>query len=430
VSRRSEGARARDEQASASPSASVKRPSASMRARAAADDAPSGRPSGSVSTGKGERRVRRRRVRRSTRRAPSGFGRAAFLVVSAIGALVGIALTYLLVIFPESSGPGSGKPVEVVFGPDEPLSATVEKLERAGLLRSPRAFALYARFVGLRVAPGKHLLTDDASPHELVRRLEREGRAMRAKVTIPEGWTRFDIAKRLQALHVTWASAFIDATANTDLLREIGIDGDSAEGFLFPATYDFPLDSDPKDIVRRLVSEFDRRYTQLEQNHRLGRAQLEGSLGWGRKEIVTLASMVEKEAAVDDERPIIASVFLNRLRDPSFKRKLLQCDPTAGYGCLVLRDRVPACANYTGKITHAINMDPSNSYSTYVHEGLPPGPIANPGIKSLQAVLAPANTKYLYFVVRGDRRHAFSETLEEHNAAVKAYRERMAKEQH
>jgi UPF0755 protein len=118
-------------------------------------------------------------------------------------------------------------------------------------------------------------------------------------------------------------------------------------------------------------------------------------------------------------------VFLNRLRDPAFKRKVLQCDPTAGYGCLVMRDKLPACTGYAGKITHAINMDPQNTYSTYTHEGLPPGPIANPGSKSLQAVLAPALTKYLYFVTRGEaRRHAFSESIEEHNTAVKDLRER------
>ena len=92
-----------------------------------------------------------------------------------------------------------------------------------------------------------------------------------------------------------------------------------------------------------------------------------------------MASLVEKEAAVDEERPIIASVFLNRLRDSTFKRKVLQCDPTAGYGCLVLRDKLPACAGYAGKITHAINMDPQNPYSTYTHEGLPPGPDRQPG---------------------------------------------------
>ncbi len=397
----------------------------SSRGARAADDAPA-----SGSSSKGERRVRRRRVRRSSSPEGKGGGSAIWIAIFALGAAVAAFATYVLVIYPSSAGPGSGKDVEIVVDRDEPTASVIEKLERASLVRSPKVFALYARLTSLRVSPGIHLLTDDASPNELVRRLEREGNATRAKVTIPEGWNRFDIAKRLQTLHVTWGQAFLDATANTDLLREIGVDGDSAEGFLFPATYDLPLDSDPKDVVRRLVSEFDRRFIQLEQNHRLGRAQLEGTLGWGRREIVTLASMVEKEAAVDEERPIIASVFLNRLRDPAFKRKVLQCDPTSAYGCLVLRDRVPACASFAGKPTHAINVDPLNTYSTYVHEGLPPGPIGNPGMKSLQSVLAPASTKYLYFVVRGDRRHAFSETLEEHNTAVKDFKERTAREQH
>ncbi|MDF2691715.1 MAG: hypothetical protein K0S65_98 [Labilithrix sp.] len=400
--------------------------SSSQRSRGAQEEsAPaSSRPS---SGGKGERRVRRRRVRQTP--VPEGKGSALFwIVLFTLGAAVAAFATWLLVLYPSGAGPGSGKDVEVTIDRDESAGAIIEKLDHAGLLRSPRAFALYSRLVGLHATPGAHLLTDDASPNELLRRLEREGHASHAKVTIPEGWNRFDIAKRLQTLHVAWGQGFLDATANTDLLREIGIDGDSAEGFLFPATYELALDSDPKDVVRRLVAEFDRRFIQIEQNHRLGRAQLEGTLGWGRREIVTLASMVEKEAAVDEERSIIASVFLNRLRDPAFKRKVLQCDPTSSYGCLALRDRVPSCVGFAGKPTHAINVDPLNTYSTYVHEGLPPGPIGNPGVKSLQAVLAPASTKYLYFVVRGDRRHAFSETLEEHNTAVKDFKERTSRD--
>jgi UPF0755 protein len=359
-----------------------------------------------------------------------GGGRIFWILALVVGAAVAAAATYLLVVYPTSAGPGGGKDVQIVVERDEALASVIGKLAHGGLVSSPRTFGLYARSVGLHVAPGTHLLTDDASPYELVHRLEREGEAARAKVTIPEGWNRFDIAKRLQSLHVSWSQDFLDATANTDLLRELGVEGDTAEGFLFPATYDLALDSDPKDVVRRLVGEFDKRFMQLEQNHRLGRTQLETTLGWHRHEIVTLASMIEKEAAVDEERPIIASVFLNRLRDPAFKRKVLQCDPTSAYGCLALRDRVPACAGFAGKPTHAINVDPMNTYSTYVHEGLPPGPIANPGRESLQAVLAPASTKYLYFVVRGDRRHAFSETLDEHNAAVKDFRDRTSREQH
>jgi UPF0755 protein len=377
-------------------------------------------------SGKGGTRERRRRRKRvpsdKAEREPRSL---VSWVAAALGALLAAAATYILVIYPASAGPGSGKDVELTFERNEPIASVVDKLDQAGLVGARGRFALYVRLVGPTVAPGPHLLTDDASPQELVHRLERAGAASKAKVTIPEGWNRFDIAKRLQSLHVAAQSAFLDATADAALLRELALDGDTAEGFLFPATYELPKDSDPREVVRRLKSEFDRRFAALEQNHRLGRANLEATLGWSRRDIVTMASLVEKEAAVDEERPIIASVFLNRLRDATFKRKVLQCDPTAGYGCLVLREKLPACAGYAGKITHAINMDPQNPYSTYTHEGLPPGPIANPGIKSLQAVLAPALTKYLYFVTRGEaRRHAFSETIEEHNNAVKDLRDR------
>jgi UPF0755 protein len=377
---------------------------------------------------KGERRVRKKRVRRSRSGKDGPVSRAAVIVALVVGALVAFLATYLLIVFPASAGPGPGRDVEITVDAKESIATVIDKLAAAGLLKSPRVFRWYARLESPHFASGVHLLTDDASPAELVRRLEREGEAKQAKVTIPEGWTRFDIARRLQNLHVAWAARFVEASASPELLRELGVEGDSAEGFLFPATYELPLDSDPAEIVRRLVGEFDKRWNQLEQNHRLGKGQLETGLGWGEREIVTLASMVEKEAAVDDERPVIASVFLNRLRDPTFKKKLLQCDPTSGYGCLAMKDRIPACAGYAGKITHAINMDPQNAYSTYVHEGLPPGPIANPGMKSLQAVLSPASTKYLYFVVRGDRRHAFSETIDEHNTAVKDFRERATRD--
>jgi UPF0755 protein len=371
---------------------------------------------------------RERRRRRSTKEPESArarLGRPLFWVAIVLGALFAAAATYLLVIYPSGAGPGTGKDVELTLERDEPRASVIDKLERAGLLGSRLRFAIYVSLSAPTFTPGPHLLTDDASPQEIVRRLERLGAATKVKVTIPEGWNRFDIAKRLQTLHVASQSAFLAASVDPTLLRELALDGESAEGFLFPATYDLAKDSDPREIVRRLKTEFDKRYGLLEQNHRLGIANLEGTLGWSRREIVTMASMLEKEAAVDEERPIIASVFLNRLRDPAFRRKVLQCDPTSGYGCLVLKERVPACAGYAGKITHAINTDPLNTYSTYVHEGLPPGPIANPGVKSLQAVLAPVSTKYLYFVTRGEgRRHAFSETLEEHNTAVKDLRER------
>jgi UPF0755 protein len=336
-------------------------------------------------------------------------------------AALAAGLIGILLVYPASSGPGAGRDVELVVPGDESADALAARLEAAGLVSSPRVFAVYLRFTGgaSRVVPGAHLVTDDLSPSSLLARLERTGGGGHAKVTFPEGYTRFDMGKRLQNQHICPLRAWLDATTDPALLAELHIEAPSAEGYLFPATYDLALDSAASDVVRRLKAELDRRYGQLESAHQPGILDLSMTLGWGQKEILTLASMVEKEAAVDEERAIIASVFLNRLRDPSFTPRLLQCDPTAGYGCLVAPSGSPSCASYTGKITHDIVSDPSNAYNTYKHEGLPPGPIANPGARSVDAVMAPATTRYFYFVAKGEGHHTFSETYAAHTAAVR-----------
>lgn len=131
-----------------------------------------------------------------------------------------------------------------------------------------------------------------------------------------------------------------------------------------------------------------------------------------------LASIIEKEAAVDEDRPLIASVFINRLMDPEFKTHRLQSDPTSSYGCVAWPGEAPSCSDFAGKPTPAMNRDPKNRYSTYTHAGLPPGPISNPGTKSLEAALAPPTTRYLYFVATGGGRHTFSETFDAHNDAI------------
>ncbi|HEX7604155.1 MAG TPA: endolytic transglycosylase MltG, partial [Polyangiaceae bacterium] len=266
------------------------------------------------------------------------------------------------------------------------------------------------------LAKGLHYLPVDLTPQELLARLQRKG-AAHVKVVIPEGWNRYDIARRLDALRICTLRSFIEATDAPSLLAELHVEGPSAEGYLFPATYDLELDSEPAAIVRRMVREFDKRWSTLDEKHAAGLLDLGSSLHWGRREVVILASMVEKEAAVDDERATIASVFLNRLRDKTFEPKLLQCDPTAGYGCLV--GTSPGCEGFSGKITHEVVADAENLYNTYKHEGLPPGPIGNPGVRSLEAVLAPAMTHYFYFVAKGGGRHTFSETYAAHTAAVR-----------
>jgi UPF0755 protein len=337
-------------------------------------------------------------------------------------ALLAIAASsWLFVLYPMERGPGEGHAVEIDVprAPDAGVLAAI--LARAGVVASPRLFALWVRASGGTggVVEGVHLLTDDATPRELMARLERRAGGGSVRVTFPEGWTRFDMARRLQDRRVVSLREFLVATTDAGLLQELGLTGDSAEGFLFPATYDLPLDSDPRDVVRRMKHEFDRRWDTLSHAHSASLNDVMTSASLAVRDVVTLASMVEKEAAVDDERPLIASVFLNRLRDPAFHPRRLECDPTASYGCLVAPEKAASCAGFTGKATAAIEHDPDNPYSTYTHEGLPPGPIANPGARALEAVMAPAATRYFYFVARGDGHSTFSETYEAHTSAVR-----------
>jgi UPF0755 protein len=373
---------------------------------------------------RGGKRRKRRKARESSepgtpKPAPAPRRRSWGLLV--VAALAVAASTWLFVLYPSERGPGEGRAVDVVIPAGTDAGHLAAILGASGVVASPHLFVLWVRATGGAgsVVPGSHLLTDDASPRELMARLERRAGGGSVRVTFPEGWTRFDMARRLQDKHVVPLREFLDATTDAAVLHELGLSGDSAEGFLFPATYDLSLDSDARDVVRRMKREFDHRWDVSSHARSSSLNDVMTSAGLDVRGVVTLASMVEKEAAVDDERPIIASVFLNRLRDPAFHPKRLECDPTASYGCLVAPEKAASCAGFTGKATAAIEHDPDNAYSTYTHEGLPPGPIANPGARALEAVMAPASTHYFYFVARGDGHSTFSETYEAHSGAVR-----------
>jgi UPF0755 protein len=330
-------------------------------------------------------------------------------------------------VLASAAGPGKGAPISIeIDGAVRPRDVA-RLLVEAGAARSETIASVYFGVFGdvRKLAAGRHLLDDAWSLVKIRAALERAPDRARARVVIPEGFHRFAIAERLEATRVCAREAFLAATTDPMLLQDLEIPGaagasaESAEGFLFPATYDLPVDSRADEVVRRLVGEARSRWTELMKRHAEGASRLERELAFGRREIVTLASMVEKETGAPEERPRVASVFLNRLRDPGFTPKLLQSDPTTAYGCVRDRGQAPSCATFEGKVTGEQNRDRLNTYSTYVREGLPPGPIASPGEAALAAVLAPEESAFLYFVANGKGGHRFSKTYEEHLKAVR-----------
>ncbi len=243
------------------------------------------------------------------------------------------------------------------------------------------------------------------------------------QVTIPEGWNRFQIASRLANAGVIGSEqAFIDTTEDAEVANSLGIHDLPIEGYLFPDTYEFHRDEEPAFVVWALVKVFKQKMGALEKQHVEGLEALRKLGDDPQRVAVILASIVEMEAAKTEERKLVAGVFLNRLLLETFPTRRLQADPTVSYGCIAARPVPDSCVDFDGKLRKAHLQDSTNPYNTYVHPGLPPGPICNPGAASLEAVLDPGSTDYIYFVSKGDGTHQFSVTLEEHGKAVKQYR--------
>jgi len=260
------------------------------------------------------------------------------------------------------------------------------------------------------------------TPLELLQRVALGFGSAELRIVLPEGFSRFDIAARLERWGVCPRARFIAASEDSALLAELAIAAPSAEGWLFPDTYLLRDDMTPPALIRRFVANARRRLAGLLAEHGTDLERAQRELGFGLQQILTLASIVEKEAKVPAEQRTIAGVFYNRLRDPAFSPKRLQADPTVSYGC-ALRPELPPCAGSDGKlITRAMLTDPENPYNTYRRDGLPPGPIANPGLRAIAAALAPETHDFFYFVAIGDGRHRFSHSLTDHHAAVEAAR--------
>lgn len=218
-----------------------------------------------------------------------------------------------------------------------------------------------------------------------------------------------------------------------EFLSAHAIAGDTVEGYLFPDTYDFRLNEKPRVVLEKLIQRHQEVWQELLGTYGRETARLKDKLRWTDRDILTMASIVEKEAVEPAERPRIAQVFINRLTKPDFNPKRLETDPTIRYGCLVPEKKSAACIAWNepcakqnlpvgcDRLHRAQLDDTDNPYNTYRHEGLPPGPIANPGKKSMEATLAPDGSDYLFFVAKNEREHVFSKTLADHERAVNKY---------
>ena len=290
--------------------------------------------------------------------------------------------------------------VRLSIAPGMSINQTATLLEKNGIITSAGNFRLLNRLKKGKgaIKIGIYDFSKAATPEEVLRRL-LAGDIVLRRITIPEGFALKEIAARLENLGYGPASEFFRLSRDRELLKSLDISGPSLEGYLFPETYFAAIDASPRQLLQMMVKEFRKRVpAELVTAAR--------NQGLTLPQLVTLASIVQKEARKIEEMPTIASVYHNRLR----LRMPLQADPTVIYGI----------ANFNGNITKADLLRPT-PYNTYTMATLPPGPIASPGADALHATAYPASTNYLYFVAKGDGSHAFSADLRSHNAAVSRY---------
>jgi UPF0755 protein len=307
--------------------------------------------------------------------------------------------------------PGAGKPVTFVVDQGAAAEEIADKLVEDGVLSDKTRFEVLLNLTGgsADLDAGCYVFAEDTPAAEVVLRL-RSGLTSLRSVPIPEGRRAEEIGAAFAKAGITTTDAWRDALANADrsVLPEQPPD-DSLNGYLFPATYPIECQADAPRMVQAMLQAFSDQVTpeMVQEAH---------DEGMTLNEVVTLASIVEREAAERDEQPVIASVFLNRLKEDM----PLQADPTVQYA-LASADPPTGDASWWKSGLTEDDLGVESPYNTYLHRGLPPGPIANPGIDAIEAVLHPAATDYLYFVAKGDGSHAFAATLAEHNANVERY---------
>jgi UPF0755 protein len=286
------------------------------------------------------------------------------------------------------------------------LKETAHALQREGLVSDAFRFTVLARLdkKDKLLKAGEYFFSTTMTPREILGQMV-EGRVHLYRLTIPEGYNLVQIAAAVAAAGLESEKNFLDAARNPETIKQLAIEADTLEGYLFPDTYYFPRGLDSGTIIATMVKQFRAAFKPAW-------VQQAETLGMTVHEVVTLASIIEKETGAPEERPLIASVFHNRLK----KGMRLETDPTVIYGI----------SDFDGNIKRR-HLETYTPYNTYKIKGLPPGPIASPGALALEAALYPVQSNYLYFVSKKDGTHQFSTTIKAHNAAVRKYQLRKKK---
>jgi len=318
------------------------------------------------------------------------------LAVAVLAAILGAGALAIWFYWLEPTAPFV-PPRMVEIEPGESFRAVAAVLSSAGVVRSATVMLMYAEATGdaRRIKPGDYAFHGGERIPDVMRHLVA-GDFVVVTVVIPEGLTVHQIAERLSAAGLVCQPEFEDAAERGAIVRALGLMPLGAEGYLFPATYKFPPRITIDEILLAMLARFYRVLTPAVEERMF-------KFGLTPRAMVTMASIIEKEAKAPGERPLIAGVFYNRLRIGM----PLQSDPTAEYSL-----------DKAGSAADAVRTP--SAFNTYARAGLPPGPIANPGLSSIEAALYPAQSDYLYFVARDDGTHVFSKSFDEHKLAIAA----------
>lgn len=292
--------------------------------------------------------------------------------------------------------------------PGSSFIGVTKRLKELHIISSEFGFKVLATILGFtkKIRVGEYAISCENTPLEILQTLA-SGKSITRPITFPEGYNMYEMAELVEKSGIAKKEEFLQWTTDKDYIRELlGVDLHSLEGYLFPETYSITKYDGAKKLIRIMVERFNRVFNKVRKQ-----AQISSNYHpFSRHDAVILASIIEKETGAPEERPLISSVFHNRLR----KKMRLQTDPTVLYGILDMTKEMKK--NITKK-----DLQTPSRYNTYTMRGLPYGPIANPSEQALLSALSPESSSYLYFVSRNNGTHVFSETLAQHNDAVKMF---------